>query len=134
MNRTNVESLAVCASVLIWYNFSYSIKKWATPTGSCLPIVVFPVSKQCKTARSIRAISYSIKNPKFRKGIWDFCYNNIKINLPYFHLEILHRRKDRILFREEKILRRRRIFSCFASVFREIHEAKREPPRPERRQ
>ena len=68
-------------------------------------------------------------------GIWDFSTDiNIKINQPYFHLEILHRKKDRILFRVEKFLRRRRIFSCFASVFREIHEAKREPPRPERRQ
>ena len=36
-------------------------KKRATPARNCSPIAVFPVFKQCKTARSIRAIFYSIK-------------------------------------------------------------------------
>ena len=40
-------------------------KKRVTPAGSCLPIQVLLVSKQCKTARSIRAISYSIRKNRF---------------------------------------------------------------------
>ena len=36
------------------------IKKRETPAGSCLPIQVFLVSKQRKTARSICMVSYSI--------------------------------------------------------------------------
>ena len=44
------------------YGFIHrKIKKWATPTRNCSPIAVFLIFKQCKTARSIRAISYSIK-------------------------------------------------------------------------
>jgi len=38
---------------LTWIEGLPDIKKRATPAGSCLPIQVLLVSKQCKTARSI---------------------------------------------------------------------------------
>ena len=41
---------------------NFCIKKRQVAAPGCSPIVVFLISKQCKTARSIRAISYGIKN------------------------------------------------------------------------
>ena len=56
INKIHLKSKCCCPGIK-----HSGIKKWATPTGSCLPIEVSLVSKQRKTARSIRAISYSLK-------------------------------------------------------------------------